>query len=123
MTDYPNYDAHVPAGLRSEVSQRIARAQEERLIHSDDTSISFVLALVMLAYCYPRPAGTLPEKVMVLIPGLDQSPGATGMPFGRPWPATLVDVPYDPPVYQVAGDPNGVAVGRFKASLRKFLGL
>lgn len=60
--------------------------------------------------------------VWVRIPGVpDTRPDASGE--HACWPTTPSGEIDGRPVFEVAGDPNAVAVGRFKASLRKFLGL
>lgn len=56
-------------------------------------------------------------EVLVRIPGL---PGPR--PHGL-WQAFWSQSHKPEVIYQVDGDPNAVAVGRFKASLRKFLGV
>lgn len=66
----------------------------------------------------------LPHEITVHITGLPyQNADAT---IGAcDWPATIVQPLGDGllPAYVIEGDPNAVAVGRFKASLRKFLGV
>lgn len=64
----------------------------------------------------------LPHEITVHITGLPHSDGCD-------WPASIVQ-PHpaaDPasalPSYAICGDPNAAAVGRFKATLRKFLGV
>lgn len=71
-----------------------------------------------------RPA----PQIAVWIPGLTnslQSPGQRGGELSD-WSAVLranMTSRSNWPVYELLGDPNAVAVGRFKASLRKFLGV
>lgn len=70
-------------------------------------------------------AETLPDLVYVSIPGLD-APRRGGEHFAPLWTARKgggSDGTGQEPYYRVEGDPNAVAVGRFKASLRKFLGI
>lgn len=53
----------------------------------------------------------------------------TGLPYqdACDWPATIVQphpgTGFGVPAYVISGDPNAAAVGRFKASFRKFLGV
>ena len=62
------------------------------------------------------PAGDL----LVRIQGLD-NPNGSGLWLAYPWTNHEPDEPGL--IYQIMGDPNAVAVGRFKAGLRKFLGI
>lgn len=64
----------------------------------------------------------LPEVITLELPGIKP------IKKDEPWEAILEHVGSDDEeaplvVYRVLGDPNAAAVGRFKASLRKFLGV
>lgn len=64
-----------------------------------------------------RPELPEPAEVRVQIPGLDEPTSTDGT-----WIAYRGTVGGNT-TYRVEGDPNGLAVGRFKASLRRFLGV
>lgn len=71
-------------------------------------------------YALPEHFATLvqpPAEVRVQIPGLDEPTSTDGT-----WIAYRGTVGGNT-TYRVEGDPNGLAVGRFKASLRRFLGV
>lgn len=68
-----------------------------------------------------------PERVYIAISNLD-APRDLGAPGGDRSPLWMAhkgggsDGTGSEPIYRIQGDPNAVAVGRFKASLRKFIG-
>lgn len=65
---------------------------------------------------------THPHKAWVKIKGLPGEVPPTQPWLEGLWEATLLPGTNEP-IYQIDSDPNAVAVGRFKASLRKFLGV
>ena len=121
MADYDfntNYEASVPAEIRGEITQRLDQAERDRLIHPD--AGDFVRSIVMFVHSQAKP----PIAILVEIPGLDAPHAEPGTGYNH-HPRWLAKRGHGatPPIYKIEGDPNAVAVGRFKASLRKFLGL
>lgn len=112
-----NYEDRVPETLRNHTAAAFERAVEDRKAHRD--AEGFVQSLVLAAYTWQHPSyqPASSNRIIVEIPGLTV-PGV-GSSDCR-WNAERTDSAY---TYRIIGDPNAVAVGRFKASLRKFLGL